>query len=785
MIVKEVYPIIGMHCAACKQLIEKMVGKVDGVESVNVNYATEKMTVQFDNSITTLDQIAEAVESAGSYKLISDSHGDTVLASPTEAERMDMHDHVEELKEEEYQRLKKKVLWVAVASIPFLFVMIRMLLVALGVIEEDMAPLGFITIEIVGLQINAFFLLQFLIATPVLFVGGRDFFSSAWSAMKVRSANMDTLIVLGTTTAWLYSTVVTFFPGLLDDVGGEVYYEATVFIILFILLGRLLEARAKGKANDSIKKLLQLQAKEATVIRDGEELKLPLEQVVTGDMIMVRPGEKIPVDGEIVEGSSTLDESMITGESIPVEKTVGDNVVGATINKSGSFKYKATRVGKDTTLAQIIKMVEEAQGSTAPIQKTADKVSAYFVPAVVIIAVLAFLFWMLVAPSVGLLGEDIDAFQFAIYVATTVLIIACPCALGLATPTAVMVGMGRAAREGILIKDAASLQLAERINTIVFDKTGTITEGKPTVKSFQKVGSLSEEKVLDYTFQIEHLSEHPLSEAITEYCESEAHPEIKEVSKFENLEGHGVRGFVEGSVVIIGNEKLMKKEKVAITKSVRTLSDKQMSKGETVIFVSIDGNVEAIVGISDKVKETSKEAIRQLHQMGITVVMLTGDNESTAKRIANEVGIDEVIADVLPDEKMAQVSKYIEEKEDGEVVAMVGDGINDAPALAKADIGIAMGDGTDVAIEAGDIIIVKGDLGKVVSAISISSMTMRVIKQNLFWAFGYNVIAIPVAAGLLYPAFGLLLSPVIASAAMAFSSVSVVLNSLRLRIIRD
>jgi Cu+-exporting ATPase len=787
---KQIYPIIGMHCASCKLLIEKMVNKLEGVKSVNVNYATEKMTVEFDESKTSVDDIRTAVNSAGSYKLIENDSGKTVLASPPEHDKLNHnsssgssshHDHASMLKHEEYMKLKRKVWIVGLSAIPFLGIMVLMILKSFGTIELDHAPLGFLSFEQFDYKVNLFFLLQFILSTPILFWGGSQFYTSTWSALKVRAANMDTLIALGTTTAWLFSTVVTFLPNLFNQIEVDVFYEAAVFIIFFILLGRLLEARAKGQANDAIKKLLELQAKEATVIRDGKEIKVPISEVVENDVIIVRPGEKIPVDGEIIEGVSTIDESMVTGESLPVTRSSGDKVIGSTINKTSTFQFKAQKVGADTMLAQIIKMVEEAQGTTAPIQKLADKISGIFVPIVIFITILAFLFWIFLASGFGLIDEGTNIFQLSVYIATTILIIACPCALGLATPTAVMVGTGKAARMGILIKDATALELAHKIDTIVFDKTGTLTKGQPEVTDFYIAENENLKDVLGLASAIEHLSEHPLSSAIVEYSDKKAgDKQDYKVVDFGMIEGRGVSGKVNNTEIILGNMRLMSEKNISLEKDLEKKADKLIEEGKTTIYMTIDGKHVALFALADTIKEESAEAISSLHKLGIKVVMLTGDNQRTAEAIASQLDIDDVIAEVLPSDKSAKI-KELQSAEGERVVAMVGDGINDAPALAQADIGIAMGTGTDVAIEAGDIILVKGSLDKVVETIRLSKTTLGVIKQNLFWAFGYNVVAIPLAAGLLYPPFGLLLSPIVASAAMAFSSISVVLNSLRIK----
>jgi len=786
---KELYPIVGMHCASCKKNIERMVGKLDGVQSVNVNYGTEVMTVEYDGSVDTLEGIAAAVKKAGGYTMVMSDAG-LVVASMPEAKKMqtdqhDMagmkggmkkghHDHASMLKKEQYQKLKKTVLFVGIGALPFLALMI------LDLAGKDISDAFGTVLFSGGFALSTLFLMQFLLTTPILFWGGSQIFVSAWRALKVKSANMDTLIALGTFTAWFFSSIVTFAPGLLGEHGGDTFFEAAVFITFFILLGRLLEARAKGQAGEAIKKLLELQAKEATVIRDGKEMKVPIEDVVKGDTILVRPGEKVPVDGVIIEGASTIDESMVTGESIPSEKKVGDAVVGATINKTSAFRFRAEHVGSETMLSQIIKMVQEAQGSTAPIQKLADQVSGVFVPIVIAIAALAFLFWLYAAPSLGLVAVDTGMLQLAVYIATTVLIIACPCALGLATPTAVMVGTGKAARHGILIKDAEALERAHKIKAIVFDKTGTLTQGKPEVVGSAYTDEKEANTLLGMAYALEHLSEHPLSDAIEKHAASKGSGDKGlPVKDFLAVEGRGVSGVAGGKKVLIGNARLMSEHDISLSEDLKKRADEFVQKGQTPIYMSVDGAHVAVFALADTIKNESKEAIQALRGLGIRVVMMTGDNSATANAIAKQLGIDEIMADVLPQDKARNLEE-LQKRTDG-IVAMVGDGINDAPALAQADIGIAMGTGTDVAIEAGDIVLVKGTLDKVIETVKISKRTLTIIKQNLFWAFGYNIIAVPLAAGLLYPAFGLLLSPIVASAAMALSSVSVVLNSIRIK----
>ncbi|PIY92761.1 MAG: copper-translocating P-type ATPase, partial [Candidatus Magasanikbacteria bacterium CG_4_10_14_0_8_um_filter_42_12] len=754
---KEQYPIVGMHCASCKQLIEKMVGKLSGVDTVNVNYASEVMTVSYDENKVTLDDIAKAVQSAGGYELVATESGAT-LASPPEAEKMhgmkgmtaDHKSHASALKKEEYQKLKKTVTWVGIGALPFVVLMVSMLSLAAGGAEMMALPLGDISLSGSAYSIHVLYLLQFLLATPILFIGGKQFFVSAWRALKVRSSNMDTLIALGTTTAWIFSTLVTFAPSIFGDVASDVFFEAAVFIVFFILLGRLLEARAKAKTSDAVKALFELQAKEAVVIRDGEEVKIPVSDVKKGDTIVVRPGEKIPVDGVISSGASTIDEAMVTGESLPAEKKVGDAVIGATINKTSTFEFTAERVGDDTMLSQIIQMVEQAQGTTAPIQKLADKVSSIFVPVVISIAIVSALFWYVIAPGLGLVSPDTSILQLAVYIATTILIIACPCALGLATPTAVMVGTGKAASKGILIKDAEALEKAHSIHTIVFDKTGTLTKGTPEVTDVVFAEGKNEKYVLSYAHAVEHLSEHPLSDAIATFAKEKIGDSSLSVEDFKAREGRGVSGSIDKKIVLLGNKRLMDEEHIALDAILLTKANAFIAEGKTTIFMTVDGVHVAVFALADTIKDEAKKAIDTLHTMGIRVAMLTGDNQRTAEAIGEQLGIDMVIAEVLPAEK-AQKIQALQAEQTGSIIAMVGDGINDAPALAQADIGIAMGTGTDVAIEAGDIVLVQGTLDKVIETIQVSKMTLRVVKQNLFWAFGYNIVAIPLAAGLLYP----------------------------------
>ncbi len=613
-------------------------------------------------------------------------------------------------------------------------------------------------------------LIQLLLALPVQFWAGLEFYQATIPALKHRLANMDTLVAIGTTVAFGFSAFITFFPDVIRNIGMEPmpYFDVATIVIGLILLGRYFEARAKAGTGEAIKKLIGLQAKTARVIKKGEDVDVPINEVVIGDIIRVRPGEKIPVDGVIVEGESSVDESMITGESIPVDKAKDDTVVGSTLNKTGTFIYRATKVGSETILAQIIKLVSEAQGSKAPIQRVADLISSYFVPIVIMLAFATFAIWYVFGPN--------PTFLFALLNTVAVLIIACPCAMGLATPTAIMVGTGIGAEHGILIKDAESLEIAHKVNTIIFDKTGTLTNGKPEVTDIVSTNKINKEEVLKIAASIEKGSEHSLAEAIVKEADKKSIITSK-VGRFKAIAGHGVEGTVEGKQVYFGNRKLMERESVGFGSYLDQI-ERLENEGKTVMMLGIEGKLAGLVAVADTVKDSARDGIEALQKKGIEVAMITGDNQRTAKAIASKLGIKIVLAEVLPDQKEAEVRKI---QNEGKVVAMVGDGINDAPALAAADIGIAMGTGTDVAIEAADITLINKDLKSVASAIELSKKTMRTIKMNLFWAFGYNVILIPVAMGVLYPFFHLLLNPIFASVAMATSSVSVVSNSLLLK----
>ena len=613
------------------------------------------------------------------------------------------------------------------------------------------------------------FWVQMMLATPVQFWIGAAFYRATLPALKHRTANMDTLVAIGTTIAYFYSAFVTIFPEAVKNIGIEPmpYFDVATIVIGLILLGRYFESKAKAGTGEAIRKLIALQAKTARVIRDGVEIDIPIEQVSVGDLIRVRPGEKIPVDGEVADGNSSVDESMITGESIPVEKTKGGTVVGATMNKTGTFTFKATKVGSDTMLAHVIKLVEEAQGSKAPIQRVADLVSSYFVPIVLMLAVATFVLWYIFGP--------VPVLTYALLNMIAVLIIACPCAMGLATPTAIMVGTGKGAEHGILIKDAESLELAHKIDTVVFDKTGTLTKGMPEVTDIVVISG-DRVSALSGAASLEKGSEHPLAEAIIKKAEAEK-ADVRKVEQFKALSGLGVEGMIGDAKAVLGNRKLLSEIGISFEKHEEDIARLE-NEGKTVMMFAQNGELRALIAVSDTIKDSAKEGVSLLQKMGIEVVMITGDNKRTAQAIGGKLGITNILSEVMPEEKEISVRKL---QSEGRKVAMVGDGINDAPALAASDVGIAMGTGTDVAIEAADITLINADIRSVASAIKLSKATMRVIKQNLFWAFGYNIILIPVAMGALYPTFHILFNPILASLAMAFSSVSVVSNSLRLK----
>ncbi len=726
-----------MHCASCKILLERSINKLDGVKNAQINYGAEKLVVEYDENKIQPDIIKKKAKEMGSYDIILEPN--TISDS-----------------KEKTKKLKSNLLFVGIGLIPFLILMLEMFL----------NHAGYNLRLFMGMKMQTLNYLQFIIATPLLFIGGKEIYQSALTALKVKTFNMDTLIMIGTLSAWLYSTIITFLPNVLNLESYEVYFEAAVFIIFFILLGRYLETIAKEKTKDAIKALGKLQVKEAITIRDGKEITLPIEQIMVKNILIVKPGQKIPVDGIIVKGTTSIDESMLTGEPIPVEKTVGDKVVGSTLNKNGHIVIEAVKVGSDTVLAQIIKMVEDAQASEAPIQKLADKVSGIFVPTVLVLSLITFSIWSFTA-----------TFSLAFYAAITVLIIACPCALGLATPTAIMVGTGKAARRGILVKDATALEISSKITHMVFDKTGTLTKGKPEVQTLKIFEESESEKIKSYIYSAEKMSQHPLAEAVEQFLSG---ADKVEVEYFEDLPGQGIKARIEGHDILIGNSKLLKENRVTIPKETFVLSEKLQSEAQTVSFVLIDMKIAALIGIADPVKEEAKEMVMLLHKKGIKTIMITGDSIKTAQAVADKIGIDEVFAEVMPNQKSDKI-KLLQAQDNKNIIAMVGDGINDAPALAQAHIGIAMGTGTDVAIESGDLVLVGGNIYKILEALDISYLTLKTIKQNLFWAFGYNILGIPIAAGILYPFTGVLLSPIIASIAMALSSVSVVSNSLRLR----
>lgn len=711
-----------MTCAACSTRVEKGLNKIDGVINANVNLAINRATVEFNEGIVTAHDLVKAVEKIG-YKAYEHKEDN---------EKIEKKDREKEARLREIKTLKTLFIVSVILSVP-LFSAMFFHMAGIHTILSD----GYF---------------QLILATPVQFVIGYRFYKGAYHSLRGGGANMDVLVAMGTSAAYFYS-VYNVIAGI-----NQYYFESSAVIITLILLGKMLEAIAKGKTSEAIKKLMGLQAKTARVLRNGDEIDIPIEEVIVGDVIVVRPGEKVPVDGKVVEGNSSIDESMLTGESIPVDKRAGDEVIGATINKNGVLKVEATKVGKDTALAQIIKLVEDAQGSKAPVQRLADKISGIFVPTVVVIAVIAFALGFIVY----------DDFTKALINAVSVLVIACPCALGLATPTAIMVGTGKGAENGILIKGGEHLERTHKIDTIIFDKTGTITKGEPEVTDIITFND-NEEDVLRYAAMAEKASEHPLGEAIVKRAK-EKNMELHDPQNFEAIPGHGIYASIDNKEIYLGNRKLMKDKNIDITEIEDEISALE-SDGKTAMLMAMDNKLSGIIAVADTVKEHSKEAIKELYNMGIDIYMITGDNKRTAQAIANEVGIKNVIAEVLPQHKADNVARI---KEEGKIVGMVGDGINDAPALATADIGFAIGTGTDVAMEAADITLMKGDLRDIVMAIKLSRKTMRTIKQNLFWAFAYNTAGIPLAA------FGLL-NPMIAGAAMAFSSVSVVSNSLRLK----
>lgn len=786
-------PIEGMTCASCANTIERRLAKQPGVSSANVNFATKVATVQYDPVATGPAALAKAVDDIG-HKAIVPAAGRAAMSTPhghaghdhaamlaTQGSgRHDGHamngggsgeDHSAHMNvgEVETRRLLTKMMVGAVLSLPVLAIAMSH-----GKIEAFNVP-----------WINW---LQLALTTPVMFWCGWQFFRSAWKSLRHFSANMDTLVAMGTGAAYLYSLAATIWPGFFAGIGGTaagaahaegtmsgmtmvpVYYEAAAIIIVLILLGKYFEARATGQTSAAIKRLIGMQARTARVMRDGFEQDVPIESVIVGDRVLVRPGEKIPVDGSVESGQSAVDESMLTGESVPVEKAAGDSVFGATMNTTGALRLVATKVGADSALQQIVRLVQEAQGSKAPIARLADRISGVFVPIVIAIALVTFLVWWFASPAESRLS-------MALVTAVSVLIIACPCSLGLATPTAIMVGTGRGAEKGILIKGGEALETAHKLTAIVLDKTGTITHGKPAVTDIvpSTSGGISADELLRLTASAEQHSEHPLAAAIVREALVRG-VRLVEPTQFQAVVGHGVEATVDGRGLLVGKAALLEQRGITIMLSGKAAELAGM--GRTPMFVAVDGREAGIVAVADTVRAESKDAIATMHALGLRVVMMTGDNQRTADAVASQVGVDVVFAEVLPKDKVDKVKDL---QAEGFVVGMVGDGINDAPALAQADVGLAVGTGTDVAMESADITLMRGDLRTVPEAIALSKATMRTIKQNLFWAFIYNVVGIPIAAGVLFPFTGWLLSPIIASAAMAFSSVSVVLNSLRLR----
>ena len=719
--------IIGMHCASCSQILTRALSKVEGVSRAVVNYSTEKATITYDPAKTEVKQLIGTVKAKGYDAKALESHGQG-------------HDHHAMLKKEEMISLKKRFLVSLILSVPI--VLISMVL-----------PMDFVPYNEIVLWI---------LTTPVLFWAGASFFKGTWSALKNKTANMDTLVTLGTTAAYLYSVYVVL------SGEGEMYFEAAAVVITLIILGKYLEALAKGKTSQAVAKLMHYGAKQATVIRDGKEQRIPVDNVLVGDHIIVKPGEKIPVDGILIKGYSSVDESMISGESIPVEKKEGDNVIGSTINKLGSFTFKATKVGKDTVLSRIIKLMEEAQARQAPIQRFADIISGYFVPVVIVIAIGTFFFWW------GIAGQT---FEFAMLTSVAILVIACPCALGLATPTAIMVGTGKGAQAGILIKGGDSLEIAHHADTIVFDKTGTLTYGKPEVTDIASYSNLSSEELLTIAASIEKKSEHPLAEAIIKAAELK-NIRLQELSSFDAIAGFGIKATLDRKTYFIGAPRLMEKENISLSLEIKDKIRILQEEGKTLMVIANQKTVLGAIAVADRVKDDARQAVQELIRMGLTPYLLTGDNRQTAQAIARQVGITQVISEVLPADKAEHIKSL---KKRGKKVIMVGDGINDAPALAEADISIAMGSGTDIAMETGQIVLMQESLRSITRALRLSKKTISKIKQNMFWAFIYNVLAIPVAAGVLYPTFGILLNPIIAGGAMAMSSVSVVVSSLLLK----
>ncbi len=763
MTISKTYKIKGMHCASCAGIIEKTFRKTDGVSSADVNYGTEAVKVSFDEAKTSAQNLSQKIEKLG-YSLDISSAEEMNMSPEEHASHLGLNQSKKE-KLAEIRDMRSKVISAIPLAIVSIFVMAWDILAQYKAVPE------------MSYTISEFFhhLLP-VFATYTLFVVGKPYLLGFYRFLRYGKANMDTLIGIGTVAAFLYSFTLGAFENVLRPFINvdATYYDVVIVVITFIALGKYLEARSKIKTGDAIEKLLNLQAKTALVIRDGKEVEIPVSDVKHGDSIIVKPGAKIPVDGVVTEGSSFIDESMVTGEPMPAQKKIGDSVVAGTMNTSGSFTFKATKVGSETLLAQIIKMVEEAQGSKAPIQALADKISSVFVPITLVTAFVTLGVWLLIGTNA--LGFS-QALSFGLVSFVGVLVIACPCALGLATPTAIIVGVGKGAKEGILIKDAATLEKLHKVDTVVVDKTGTITIGRPTLVDIKNLSDLRDDELISILASLEKKSEHPIAHAIVDYAESK-NISIVDVSDFEGIQGKGLEGSIKGNEYFVGNVKLIKDLAVAFDAS---KVEQFTAQGKTPVILATKEKVLGFVMVADEIKIESKQAIADLHKLGIQVVMLTGDDEKAAKYIASLVGIPDVVAHVLPQDKLAKIKEL---QTHGRIVAMAGDGVNDAPALAQADVGIAMGTGTDVAIESAGITLLGGDISKLVKAIKLSKITMRGIKQNLFWAFIYNIIGIPLAAGLFYPIFGWLLNPVFAGLAMAFSSVSVVSNSLRIKVKR-
>jgi len=731
-----------MSCASCVATIEGALKGVPGVVDARVNFASEEATIEVSRDALDVDRLVAAVSSAG-------------YGARTVSDDPDSRDEDQKAHKRLYRTLLHKFWFAALVSIPVIYFSYPEIFP--GVPEKGSS------------ELNLIWGAMAILTLAVMAWSGSQFFTGAWSAAKHRSANMNTLIAVGISAAWLYSTVALLFPQVFPEERlRDVFYDVVAVVTALVVLGAAMEIRARARTSEALKKLIGLQAKTARIVRDGVEVEIPTGDVIEDDIVVVRPGDKIPVDGIVVSGVSAVDESMVTGEPIPIEKTEGSTVIGATINKTGSFRFRATRVGRDTMLAQIIQMVREAQGSKAPIQRTVDMVSGYFAPAVMIIAIVTFMAWFTFGPA--------PALVYAVITAVTVLVIACPCALGLATPTSLMVGIGKGAEHGILIKSGDALETAHKIDTVVLDKTGTVTRGEPILTDVVTTDGFSEADVLFLAAAAEIGSEHPLGEAIVAGAGNRG-IDAQEPDEFEAVPGHGILAVVDGRSVALGNLRFMADRGVP-TDLAGTIIERLSDEGKTAMAIGVDGELAGVVAVADTVKADSVAAIQRMHELGLEVVMLTGDNQRTADAIGKQVGIDRVLAEVLPQDKANQIKLL---QADGKIVAMVGDGINDAPALAQADVGMAMGTGTDVAMESGDITLVKGSLTGIVTAIELSKATIRNVRQNLVGAFGYNSLGIPIAAGVLYPFIGLLLSPLLAGAAMAFSSVTVVTNANRLR----